>query len=243
MSRLFTVKMLAGLVFVATQYGCAHQTPTIAHTHIGHAITAFEGTPGDQGLFAIAKERRDEAKFYLSNLRSSSDQQQRARALDALLLTLVGENYGLKRAISETANHLKFAAEAEDASSNVTNGIGTLVQGTTAIVRRCDLIALLGQDLATTSSVTESAVLIDRIGSLIAAIDRGEDIDKNNIVGNEPEELGLVQMGDQLTALIAGETPPYTTVDRWYLFHLVRLPECSNCWAWRKWGDSSNRGY
>ena len=42
--------------------GCAHKPPTIAHTHIGHAITGFEGTPGDKGLFVVAEERAKEAQ-------------------------------------------------------------------------------------------------------------------------------------------------------------------------------------
>ena len=38
------------------------------------------------------------------------------------------------------------------------------------------------------------------------------------------------KLREMLDAIIRNEVPPYTPVDRWYLFHLVRLPDCDNCW-------------
>ena len=86
------------------QFGCATKAPTIAHTHIGHAITGFQGTPGDKGLFVVAEDRGVEAQSYMTDLLASSDPARSGQALDALLTTLVGENYGLKRSVHEAAN-------------------------------------------------------------------------------------------------------------------------------------------
>ena len=44
-----------------------------------------------------------------------------------------------------------------------------------------------------------------------------------------------------LYELVAREDPPYETVDRWYLFNLVRLP--SGEWIFRRSGRSASRGY
>ena len=103
-----------GLGLLALQFSCASQAPTIAHTHIGHAITGFQGTPGDKGLFVVAEDRGLEAQTYMTELLASSDPGRSGQALDALLTTLVGENYGLKRSVHEAANHLEFAAQSID---------------------------------------------------------------------------------------------------------------------------------
>ena len=50
-----------------------------------------------------------------------------------------------------------------------------------------------------------------------------------------------MQLREQVDALIGGETPPYVTVDRWYLFNLIRVPDGG--WAWPKGGRSGSGGY
>ena len=40
----------------------------------------------------------------------------------------------------------------------------------------------------------------------------------------EPAEFGMKQLRAQLDGIIARESPPYRTVDQWFLFNLVRLP-------------------
>jgi hypothetical protein len=44
----------------------------------------------------------------------------------------------------------------------------------------------------------------------------------------------LTQLRGQLLAMIARENPPYRTVDEWYLFNLVRLP--NGRWVFDKLG-------
>ena len=48
-------------ICILAMTACAHKPPTIAHTHIGHAVTAFDGTPEEKGLFTVAEERALEA--------------------------------------------------------------------------------------------------------------------------------------------------------------------------------------
>ena len=228
---------------VAASFGCTHQPPTIAHTHIGHAVTAFDGTPGEEGLFVVAERRGREAAAEVSKVLGSNSSANRNDALANLIEALVGEDYGLKRAVVESASHIEFAADSPDASENVASGADTFVVGAQAVAKRCDLVALLSQDVLRGVGAAERRILLDRIGSLVDVIQNGEDIDGSGSVGDQPEELGMAQLREQVDALVAGEVPPYVTVDRWYLFHLVRLPNCNNCWAWRKWANSSNRGY
>ncbi len=53
-----------------------------------------------------------------------------------------------------------------------------------------------------------------------------------------PSEFGLLQLRKELEAVIAREKPPYVTVDQWYLFNLVRLP--NGKWVFDKFGRGGN---
>ena len=48
-SALGMVCLLAG--------GCTTRPPTIAHVHIGHAITGVHVTPQQEGYFVVAEKR------------------------------------------------------------------------------------------------------------------------------------------------------------------------------------------
>jgi hypothetical protein len=51
-----------------------------------------------------------------------------------------------------------------------------------------------------------------------------------------------MQLRKELDAMIARENPPYVTVDQWYLFNLVRLP--NGRWVFDKFGRGGNiEGY
>ncbi len=54
----------------------------------------------------------------------------------------------------------------------------------------------------------------------------------DGVIGSSPGEYGLKQLRADLWTMIDREDPPYTTVDSWYLFNLVRLP--SGEWILRK---------
>ncbi|MCR9261593.1 MAG: hypothetical protein NXH95_17890, partial [Pseudomonadaceae bacterium] len=77
-------------------------------------------------------------------------------------------------------------------------------------------------------------LLAGKIAQLVGDIQQGSTQDG---------QVGVRQLREMLDAMVSNEQPPYVTVDQWYLFHLVRLPKCDNCWAWRKWANSGNRGY
>jgi len=48
----------------------------------------------------------------------------------------------------------------------------------------------------------------------------------------------LLQLRKELEGIIAREKPPYVTVDQWYLFNLVRLP--NGKWVFDKFGRGGN---
>ncbi len=230
-ARTITLVIAAGIVAM----GCAHQPPTIAHTHIGHAITAFDGTPGDDGLFNIAENRALESQRLAQALTSSGSAQQ-SNASARELIDVIGSNqYGLKFSLREAVSHISYAAGADDASANVRTSSARFADAAEDVIRRCDLILLLTADFVASQNAGERQQLGQQINDLVTLNVRGQ--------AGSDQQIGTTELREMLDAMIAGENPPYTTVDRWYLFHLVRLPECDTCWAWRKWANSSNRGY
>ena len=66
----------------------------------------------------------------------------------------------------------------------------------------------------------------------------GEDTDHDGKVGSTPAEFGMAQLRQEFDAMIARESPPYRTVDQWYLFNLVRLP--SGRWVFDKLSRGGN---
>ncbi len=212
---------------------CTHKPPTIAHTHIGHALTAFQGAPDDKSLFAVAEERAQEAADQGMAAGAATELAEIKRLVTETASKSGGENYGLKHALFESVNHLNFAATADDATPNVQQGAKAFEEAANDVLNRCDLISLLANDVMTTSSLEEGKLLAEQIQVLSSA----------NLDGGATGEIGVVQLRTMIDDMIAREDPPYETVDRWYLFHLVRLPNCDTCWAWRKWANPSNRGY
>ena len=215
--------------------GCAHQSPTIAHTHIGHAITAFKGAPEDDGLFNVAENRAREAQNLARDLSANPSMEQANSSARELIEVIGTESYGLKFSLREAASHINYAAGADDASANVRASAAQFAAASEDLVRRCDLTMLLATDFIGSQDTEERQQLGAEINKLTALNINGQS-------GPE-KQIGTTELREMLDAMIAGEEPPYTTVDRWYLFHLVRLPECDTCWAWRKWANSSNRGY
>jgi len=110
------------------------------------------------------------------------------------------------------------------------------------VVQRCDLIALLSKDVAASTSAPEASVSVAEIVKLTQANLNGEDSSGDGKVGSVPAGYGLVQLRKELDAMVARENPPYVTVDRWYLFNLVRLP--NGKWVFDKFGRGGNiEGY
>jgi hypothetical protein len=223
---------MATCLFAMT--ACAHKPPTIAHTHIGHAVTAFDGTPGEKGLFTIAEERASQA---LAHAEAAVADRAALGTVKMEVRNVVdiyaADDFGIKSAMDEAARHIEFAATSADASANVRQKAGEIRAAANGILSRSDLIILLGNDVLATDSADEAKLLASEIHTLA----------NTNVNGGANGEYGVAQIRDMIDLMIESEDPAYVTVDRWYLFHLVRLPDCDTCWAWRKWANSSNRGY
>lgn len=225
------------LVMLATS-GCVSRAPTIAHVHIGHAITGVHVTPNQEGYLVTAERRAAEAVDLASRAAASNDLAEIKRDIAAAVQdTDFEDGFGVKQAIVMAANHVTFAATSDDASLNLQRAAPTFASDITRVVERCELIVLLGKDIQASKSVKDASVPIAELGKLAQANVAGDDSNGDGVVGSAAE-YGLVQLRKELEAVIGRERPAYVTVPQWYLFNLVRLP--NGKWVFDKLGRGGN---
>ena len=219
--------------------GCVSRPPSIAHVHLGHALTGVHVTPGKQGYLLVAEKQAEDIVTLAKKAKTSPDLAQIKSAVAAAEKATNSEDeFGLKHSLIMASNHISFAATSPDASPNVQQSAPVFARDTVRVVERCELIGLLGKDVAASSSVDEAQLLAGEIESLAQANLDGEDANKDGVVGALPAEFGMKQLRAELDGIIARESPPYRTVDQWYLFNLVRLP--NGRWVFDKLGRGGN---
>jgi hypothetical protein len=218
---------------------CTSRPPTIAHVHIGHAITGVHVTPNQEGYMVTAERRAGQTVDLMHQAAASSDLAEIKKDVAAAVKATDSEDdFGLKQAIVMAANHITFAATSDDASVNVQRSAPKFASDVTRVVERCELIVLLGKDVASSSSTQDADVSVAELGKLAQANVTGDDSNGDGVVGSAASEYGLVQLRKELEAMIARESPAYVTVPQWYLFNLVRLP--NGRWVFDKLGRGGN---
>jgi hypothetical protein len=224
--RYWSIAKLTLPLLALAAAGCVTtKPPTIAHVHIGHAVTGVAVTPGQKGYLAEAEDRAQKAVDLANKAMADTSLAQMKKDVDAVVEATNSENdFGLKRSLVMASNHITFAATSDDASQNVRDSAPIFAQHITRVVERCDEIGLLGEDLEATSTLQEAAALTAEIRALSLQNLNGEDAHGTGVVGGTPEEYGMKQLGKEVQDMIARENPPYRTVDQYYLFNLIRLP-------------------
>lgn len=244
--------LLMPILLVALTGGCAVKMPTIAHTHIGHTITVWQDTPDQMGLLVVAEKKAQEASEHAGRaITDGGDIDAVKSAVSKVLIATdpqstrstaikVGPPYGLKQALTGSVDHITFAANADDATANLKEFAALFSGNSAAVIERCDLITVLGEDIGASSSSEEADILAHEIFNLTQANLSGVDSNGDGIVGNSPEEYGLRQLRAELDAMLAREDPPYSTVERWYLLNLIQLP--TGEWTFKE-GPAGGGGY
>jgi hypothetical protein len=219
--------------------GCVTRPPTIAHVHIGHALTGVHVTPGHRGYILVAEERADQVFSAVQSAGEAAD----LPGLKAQVVLAVSDNdnkdnFGVKQSLIMAANHIEFAATSEDASQNVIHFAPIFKRDTAAVIERCEYIDLLAKDVAASSSMKEATLLVAEMAKAAQANVQGADSSGGGVKGSTPADYGMAQLRDELQAMIERENPPYRVVDDWYLFNLVRLP--NGRWVFDKLGRGGN---
>jgi hypothetical protein len=218
---------------------CITRPPTIAHVHIGHAVTGVHVTPDHKGYVLVAERRAAEALTAATSASRATDLKE-LKSDVALTVSASDnqENFGVKQSLNMAANHISFAATSTDASDNVVGFAPMFKNDITAVIARCDYIGLIAKDVAASSSMQEASLLTREILKAAQANFDGDDSSGAGIKGSVPTDYGMAQLRGQVESMIAHENPPYRTVDEWYLFNLVRLP--NGRWVFDKLGRGGN---
>jgi hypothetical protein len=238
------VSLLAIALVLPFATGCvSRRAPTVAHVHIGHAITGVHVTPNKEGYIVSAERRAKETIGYTAKAAASHDLAEIKRDIAlATQATNAEDTFGVKESMVMAVNHITFAATSDDATLNVQKAAPIFAADSARVIERCDLIGLLGNDVQASTSEKEASLLVGEIAKLAQANVTGDDSNGDGVVGSVPSEYGLAQLRKELEDMIAREKPPYVTVDQWYLFNLVRLP--NGKWVFDKFGRGGNiEGY
>jgi hypothetical protein len=227
MNRIFKCLLVAPLIALGAG-GCTSRPPTIAHVHLGHALTGVHVTPGKQGYLLVAEKQAEDVVALAQAAARSTDLAQLKTAVAAAdNATNSEDEFGLKHSLVMASNHISFAATSSDASPNVQKSAPLFARDIVRVVERCELIGLLSKDVQVSTSIDEAGL-------------EGDDANGDGKV--DAAEFGMKQLRATLDGMIARESPPYRTVDQWYLFNLVKLP--NGRWVFDQLGRGGNiEGY
>lgn len=234
-------KCIALLVVCAAQPACgtvvSKNAPTIAHVHIGHAITGWEETPQKQGLLVVAELAAVQAQTN-SQLMLKAARQQDFNKTKRYMQNIANvidpqyydpdqpDGYGVRRGTAEAMTHLKLASSVFDATNNVQRTIAQTSVHAQDILDRTDELSVYLDAGLKADNMVELEVIAEEIGLLVTAISGGPEF---------PNVYGLYNLRQDIENMIAREDPPYEVVDSYYLFNLVRLPD-------GQWGFGSRKG-
>lgn len=227
------------------------KTPTIAHVHIGHAITGWKPSPDQKGLFQVAEQEAETALTHTGYAIERPDNIDLIRLHVTHVMHAIdpetqkegpGTGFGLKRALTEAVGHITYAAESDDASQNVANFSEPFAGNARDVLERSNLILALGQEVLQDISAQEAFALAEEMLILASANIEGIDKNEDGSINVPPDEYGLKQLRNQITEMIAREDPAYEPVAKRYLFGLIRLPSGKWDFSWRVNQFEDNEG-
>lgn len=196
--------------------------PPVAHVHIGHAITGWVDTPNREGLAVVAQREAETAaelaRLAFQSRRNPGEVKRLAgdalHALDpALQPRGPGTGYGLIRAIDGAIDHVKFAADSGDASKNLGDSIIGLESSASKVRQAAKVSVAIAQEIRRSEKPEDLASLSEEMKAQTEEVVRE-----------------LRAWRSQLDEVVSRESPSYQTVERRYLFGLVRLP--NGLWQW-----------
>lgn len=230
------------ITLAATLSGCAtvvtRETPSIAHIHIGHAITGWRETPGKVGLLSTAEQASAKLNAY-ADLAADANTGMAARKTYVSKMGHLldpekwpgteSRGYGVRKATVDAMSHLQFAADSPDASSNVIASVAKTNIQAERILGYCDELRIFTEEALESNDSEEFNLLTEEIGSLA-----------RKISGQGDGVYGLSQLRGDIKAMTEREDPPYKTVDSWYLFNLIQISD--GTWAFGSAARTGSRG-
>ena len=243
-SLVFIILVVA---FGLSAAGCVSELPpTLAHTHVGHAVTGWHDTPGKEGLLTTAAREAaigyDHAGYALEAAATSDQLREHVRHVlhvyaPERTTSGPGLGYGLCKALDGALDHLEFAAESDDATANVRNSVEEIKENSRDLREKCALIPELAVEIRTTESEVDALVLTEELRKFTDEVMSGSD--GNGVVGDDAEEFGIATIRRDIDRMTTRERPLYSPVATRWLFNLIRLDD--GTWTFRR-GPNRDRG-
>jgi hypothetical protein len=221
--------------------GCVTEIPpTIAHTHIGHAVTGWHDTPDKGGLLITAEGEAaigyDHAGFAQEATAAPDQLREHVRhVLHAYAPERTtpgpGLGYGVCNALDGALSHLEFAANSDDATDNVRNSVKEIRANSKILREKCALVPVLAEEIRATDSEVDALILTEELRKITDEVKNGIDVNGNGVVGDNAAEYGIATIHRNLDRMTARERPPYSPVATRWLFSLIRLDD--GTWTFR----------
>jgi len=239
--NIFICRLQLNLVILFTVFAllaCATtEVPKFSHIHVGHALNGWVNTPDQEGLFVTAENLADQiARLSVESTDASKNSdfatvRRNSKEIMRLIgddprATIVGpDSYTFLTALQGSVSHMVYAIDSDDATENLRDGIQKVIENSATVFAHADVLKILVELAVNEPNNDQLTDMAREIRVLAVQILEGEDINKNNLIGDSPEEYGLRQLRRDLAATIENEQPPYRAVEQRYLFGLVRLPD------------------
>ncbi len=149
--------------------GCVTEAPpTIAHAHIGHAVTGWHDTPAQQGLLVTAGREAEigynHAGFALEAAATPDQLREHVRHVLHVYAPErttpgPGLGYGLCKALDGALNHLEYTAQADDATDNVRNSVRKIRANSQALREKCAVVPELAVEILAMDSEVDALIL------------------------------------------------------------------------------------
>jgi len=186
----------------------------MAHVHMGHVLTAWEDTPGQQGFLPTAQAEAEVAAQHAGFAASRPDdlawmQMHVVHVVNAIDPSVEpegpGAGYGVRRAVEGVAQHVRLAADSPGASDNVKLHAGHVETSAGNVVVWSERVVVLGRQVGDASSAGEAAPIVAEIEGITQAILAGTDADGDGQATWEENEGGLQQAAQHMQFMQEGE--------------------------------------
>lgn len=174
--------------------------------HIGHVGESWNDTPGNVGLLAAAQMEAEVAEQH-AGLAAESDELARVKAHIGHVMHALdpesaeggpGKGYGVIKAASGAARHIKMAGEADDATESAETHCVHVNAAAENVASWAEAALEMGQQVQATDDLAAAKELATQIHHATKAMLDGVDANGDGRVGWQEGEGGLAQASTHL---------------------------------------------
>ncbi len=206
-----TALFLSAITFAGIS---AAQAQNMAHVHMGHVYDGWNDTPDGQGLLPTAIAEAEIAVLHAELAAQQLDNLDWMKthalhvlhAIDASAIDAgPGLGYGVKKAALGAAKHVGFAAEADEATENVTlHAVHVASSANNTLSRIAELVGYIDSIQAASSASAAAPAVQEMLRHAIQLLD-GRDANGDGSVSWHKDEGGLRDTAKHMGFMRDGE--------------------------------------